>query len=146
MKRNGFKGLALALALVAGIAVFGIQNANAYRIVTKPSPTPGTFETVAVLNINADANGSAGISNFGPNSYIYGFSIRADGSNAQGALYDCSAFKDAAMTQGVFIDELAAATQSNVVNSDWPAPYKLVTGLTVVATDALVVVYGDPQT
>lgn len=120
----------LVLALVAGL----VAPARAAQTAALPTAAAGTFETTAVTS-------SGAVSGFGPGNILYGFSVLSGSSGGEAGLYDTTGV--ATTTQGVFIDEGGAATQYNTFKSDWPSPYRLVTGLTVVVNAATAIIYHD---
>lgn len=132
MRRNLFWiGL---LALVA--VVFANQPAEAYRLMTL-NRVEGPFETtVAVASTSS-------LGNFGPGQLIYGFNVRTSAAAGVAGLYDTGNLGLATRTQGIYIDEGGAASSGDTFQSDWPAPYTLVTDLTVIVTDAAVTIYHD---
>ena len=128
--------------LLVGVLMFAqTAFADNPRVGTNlpPAMSSDVFETT-VITANTSSAGS-----FGPGSNIYGFSCIATAANAVCGLYDTASLGTVADTQGIFIDELAEATSGDSEKSVWPAPYKLVTDLTVTSVNATTVIYHSPQ-
>lgn len=138
---KGFKrSWLLPLLLVWGLMVVPLAFADNPRVGNKPTALAGDeFETTV---FTADTS-SAGA--FQPGSIIYGFDCIATSANAVCGLYDTASLGTASLTQGIFIGELAEATSGDTEKSYWPAPYKLVTDLTVIVVNATLVVYHQAQ-
>lgn len=138
---RGFKKIwLLPLLLVGVLMLVPWAFAESPRVGSLPTAmSSDVFETTVAIT------STASLGSFGPGSIIYGFTCIATAANASCGLYDVATLPAAIRTQGVFIDELNEATADDTVQSLWPAPYKLVTDLTVVLTSATVVVYHSPQ-
>lgn len=132
--KHGWRVGAVALLL---IAVASPPSAWAIaRFDNTDSQYP--FETT-VVTANSESVGS-----FGPGSVIYGFRVVADDAADSCGLYDVATLETAAVTQGIFIDEVSVATDENTVDSDWPRPYVLQTDLTVITNAEACIIYHSP--
>lgn len=132
----------VTMAVVLGLLSARAEAAGPQELVQAQT---GTFETIAVKT------NTASVGNLGPNSVIYGFKLVADDAADQCGLYDDDAIdvggfgtEALQLAQGRYIDELSEATDNAMRESDWPAPYKLVTDLTVL-TNGMCTVYVDVQ-
>ena len=140
-------GIGLAIALLLGLV--WMQSAEAVRVTPLVSAGPGTFETTLVNGTTGSGNQGTtfnSVGNFAPGNVIYGFKLWADTAADSCALFDAATVSSTTATnavQGTFIDDLAQDTQYRMLESDWPAPYKLVTDLSV-ATNGLCIVFHDP--
>ena len=135
MRRNAFWIVMLALVAIASSSLTARSENTGLLTLNRME---GPFETTYVET----DEGSVG--NFGPGSILYGFAVHATAADAQASIYDTASLTTASNTQGIFIDEGGTALVSNVWHSSWPAPYELVTDLTVVTDDnADVVVFHD---
>lgn len=131
MKRCYWVALLAVSVLLLGSPI--VQAAGPQELV---SAATGTFETTIV------STNTGSVGNFSPGDIIYGFKLLADDAADVCGLYDVAAVGGAAVTQGVFIDELSQETDNKQVESDWPAPYRLVTDLTVI-TNGFCVIFHD---
>lgn len=134
------KGWLLPLSLVGALIFAPYAFADNPRVGNLPTAMAGDVFETSIFTASTASAGS-----FGPGSNIYGFTCIATAANAVCGLYDTATLGAASTTQGIFIDELAEATSGDSEKSLWPAPYKLVTDLTVVLSGATVVVYHSPQ-
>ena len=129
-----FKGRwGIAMAVLSLLAVPSAWASSVQELI---QANTGTFETTVVTV------STASVGNFAPGNTIYGFKLYADDAADKCGLYDVATLGGTAVTQGVFIDELSEPTDEDTLESDWPAPYKLVTDLTVV-TNGICVIYHD---
>lgn len=124
----------IGLALLVGLCLFGRTTAYAASVSELVNAATGTFETTL-----ADGTGTAGttfdsIGSFGPKQVIYGFKLNADTAGDSCLLLDAATVSSTSTTnatQGVYIDDLVQDTDERAIESDWPAPYILVTDLSV---------------
>lgn len=128
----------LATVLV-GLLAWGLKANQAEAIRVEGGMTSAgqyTFETTTT------SSDRASIGSFGPGVLIYGFAIIADDAGDSCTLFD-SASASASDTQGTFIDDIRQDTDNRRQDSEWPAPYKLVTDLSIV-TNGTCIVYHSP--
>ena len=133
-----------------GLALVGLFVAQHQAEAVKPGTLPPSqypFETILVASTAAQGlTNSDSVGNLGPGRVIYGFRLIADTAGDSCALIDAATVGtvSANRTQGTFIDDLVQDTDERTQDSDWPAPYVLVTDLSV-STNGLCIVYVDPQ-
>ena len=129
----------LSVGLAVGL-LGGALSAYADRTSNLPNGQQGTFETTVAI-ATTDSLGT-----FGPGSIIYGASMIATTAGGWCALIDSATSTPSNTTQGVIIDDLSEATQYDRNDSSWPAPYRVVTDLSVtLASCTWCAVYHDPQ-
>lgn len=136
---------ALAVLLAVGLlGVFGLGSARATRNDIGVAEASRFGTTVVGLD-------TGGVGSFGTGNLLYGFNVTVTTANSFASLYDTSSLTTATNTQGTYIDEGGAANIGETFKSDWPAPYKLKTGLSVVTlghsatagTNVWVTIYHD---
>ena len=103
----------------------------------------GPFETTVVADPATGGSDPTLVSGFNAGTILYGFKVITVTTTGVAGLYDTATLTNTAVTQGIFIDEGGTATVGNTWQSDWPAPYKLVTGLVTVQNNCDVVIYHD---
>lgn len=129
--------IALAVFLAFGTYVFAGESP---RVGNLPNAGIGDEFETTLVKVNTASAGS-----FGPGSIIYGFSVHPTSANGGCGLYDTASLTSAHETQGIFIDEGGNDGDEETFQSNWPAPYRLVTDLTVVCSSANAIIYHSPQ-
>lgn len=104
----------------------------------------GTFETT-VVDCSANNSTSNSIGTFIAGQKLYGFSVIAKVAGGGITLQDAATFTAGSTTQGIFIDEGIEATDEDRTDFFWPAPYVLVTDLSVGCSTAIGIIYHDPK-
>jgi hypothetical protein len=124
-------------AVALGVVMLWPRQASAIRVEGgMTSAGQYTFETTTT------SSDRASIGSFGTGTLIYGFKLIADDAGDSCTLMD-SATAEADDTQGIFIDDLRQDTDNREISSEWPAPYKLVTDLSII-TNGTCIVYHSP--
>lgn len=131
-------GIGVALAVGAGLLLTHQVNADNSRVGTPPTIATGTFQTTGI------STNTANLANIRARSAVFGFSVNATSANAQCGLYDSTTLGGAGMGAAVFIDEGGKATQWDTFQSNWPGPYQIINGLTVLVVNGTCIVYREP--
>jgi hypothetical protein len=126
------KLLALAVAMLAVTPVYALDD-----------PT-STFETTQVTSTTYGVSGLSTGSEISGSMLLYGWQVKATANAGWCAIYAVDTVGEISSAQGVLIEEVAIATASNTWNSDWPEPYRLTGGLSVVCAGAIVTLYHEP--
>ena len=98
-----------------------------------------TFVANTAARGNAVPVGINNISVLGKGSLLYGMKLIALAANANCDFYDATTVAGAADT--TVIDELAEATANGTAVQMWPNPYRITTGLSIGARNAVCIAY-----
>ena len=137
MKKWNALMIALMVFLAFGTSVYA---GNSPRVGNLPQAGVGDEFETTIATVSTASLGS-----FNPGAIIYGFSVHPRAAGGTCGLYDVATLPGAQETQGIFIDEGGNDGSQETFQSNWPAPYRLVTDLTVVCSSANAIIYHSPQ-